>query len=449
MIRKKIDPGSLSYGWMERTAPYSYHTNGYWDYPLNGGQQIIIDNRPSFVKTPIGKRVRRVHRDGVGNMAEAVKRKKISKNAWRLQPYVMNPVQIEKFSIKCDVATVSYVERYGRVTVKGFFAATDSRIGDLSQPVPVNPDAATETRAIIKCLEKLSSPRVLDLGVGLAELSESAKFLARPLDGIVKLFRKHRASTFERLNKVKRKRIPTAREFVDAASSTWLGYRYGFSPMASDVAGIMIEMTEKLDTSSKVLRRVSGRSKSLVMSDPVKSFASRGWQGNDYLYIFGDVRRSQLQTVTAVQLYQYRPYFEDAIKLASLGLSPTQVVSLGWEKVPFSFVVDWGLDVSGWLRAWEPKPWIKYHGSCVSTKTDTVITVSDCRVAGNSSYWVRQKVPDCFCQKVQLIRVVKELTPPKTPPITREVLNLSRTLDSLSLGWGFVSSWLQNFNKRK
>jgi hypothetical protein len=49
----------------------------------------------------------------------------------------------------------------------------------------------------------------------------------------------------------------------------------------------------------------------------------------------------------------------DAAVLASWGLSPTQVASIIYEATPFSFMLDWAVNLGTWIRAVEPKPHVE------------------------------------------------------------------------------------------
>jgi len=445
MIRIKMGLTNVASNHITRSIPNVADYYMKYAYPLNGESQVISDSKVTYQRKPIVARIRRVRRDQIGNVVK-VKKPKIRGS--RLQPFTMNPVLIQKTESKCDEQVIVMPHPFGVVTFTGRASATANAVGTLFQTVPtaVPVDVPTENKAIINCLKKLSSPKNLDLGVGIAELGDTLRFLNSPLSSMLKLFRRHKASTFQRLNKVKTRRRATARELSEAAADTWLSYRYAFSPLASDITGIMIEATEKLCTSSKILRRVSGRAKKLSWSNPTAQSPAALNASMCYIYFRnGVVRQSTEQTITAVQLYRYRPFFEDAIHLASLGLSPTQLGSFVWEKIPFSFVADWGVNIGDWLRAWEPKPWIQLEGSCVSTKTDQIVTVDGAEMNVYINWY---KCSSCFARRVQLSRVVKTLTLPRAPVISQDVLNLSRTLDSLSLAWKPISSWLQTFRRR-
>lgn len=410
-------------------------------YPLIGGSEVISDSRPTLTKVPITLAKRR-RRDPLGRpiVPRKLPRAKIG---W--QPYIMNPVVIQKFTISVPNAKDVTIPFYtgGPITYGPGVSSLDTKFFNLSKTTVAAVDANTEKRAIIKCLAKLSSPKHLDLGVGIAEIKQTAQFLKSPLSSLVKLFRKMKVAHATKLSK-KRNRV-TARDYVDTAADTWLSYRYAFNPLVGDVTGLMNMMSEKLSTESKILRRVSGRDK--VEYSTTEAFTQTSLSTILTLYLYGYFERNVTQTITAVQLYRYKPYYEDAIALASVGLSPTQVVSTAWELTPFSFIVDWGVGVGDWLRAWEPKPWIQYLGSCVSTVTETTLTTKDflCSDGNPKKYWL----PGSTATQKQLSRVAKTLTLPRTPLISRDVLNLSRTLDALSLSWKPVSDWLTTFKRRR
>lgn len=409
-------------------------------YPLIGGTQVISDSRPTLTKTPI-RRTLRKKRDPLGSITVNVVK---SKPKLGLRPYQMNPVLIQRFSISALDDVLQATNFYGLVSYGPGLSSFDSTFDFLSRPTVETVDRNAESRAIIKCLSKLSSPKHLDLGVGIAELRQTAQFIKSPLKSLVGLFRKFKQSHLTKLGGPRIARKATTREYVDAAADTWLSYRYAFNPLVGDVTGAMCAMSEKLSTDSGILRRVSGRDSWEAVAK--QNLASASLSVIQTVYFGGYLERTTKQSVTAVQLYRYKPYFDDAIKLASLGLSPTQLVSTVWELTPFSFIVDWGVNVGSWLRAWEPKPWIELLGSCVSTKTEVSLRNKDFSIhIGGPIVMAKGSV----ATRTQLSRVVKVLTLPRAPVISQDVLNLSRTFDSLSLAWKPVSSYLTTFIKKR
>jgi hypothetical protein len=205
----------------------------------------------------------------------------------------------------------------------------------------------------------------------------------------------------------------------------------------------MIEVSEKLCTQSEILRRVSGRSSTEVFF-PQENYIPEYPYDLARSHRKGKVDKYQEQTVTAVQLYRYRPFFDDAIKLASLGLSPTQLPSLVWEITGFSFIVDWAVDIGSWLRAWELRPHIDILDACVSVVTKTRVNVSDVEMG----FYDYAKFPPGAVNVTQLNRYLTVLSPPALPLVTKEALNLFRTLDSLSLLWKPTQSLLTNLLKK-
>lgn len=424
--------------------------DGAFPYLLDGESQAIFEpNRPDL-KITMPQKTYRVRRDPLGDV-ERRKLKKITRRGSRLQPFKMNPVLIQRAVSRCETVNGRFWTRFWQwpymqqFEVSGSIAtSTYQAIQALNGGAAWPTDADTLNRAVISCLEKLSSPKHLDLGVGLAEIGETIKFLRKPLKSLTSLTNKFSQSHRDKLAKIKRRRRPTARESSQAIADTWLEYRYAFKPLVMDVTGTMIECSEKLDMDSKILRRASGRAST-------EKFFPVGKYDPEYPY---DVARShrkgvvntyQSQTITAVQLYRYRPFFEDAIKLASLGLSPTQLPSLLWETLRFSFIADWAVDVGSWLRAWELRPWIDYLDACTSTVTKTRVNITECEIG----FFDYVKCPNGSVEVTQLNRILVSLQPPSVPIVSKSALNIVRSLDSLSLLWKPTTQLLQSFSKRK
>jgi len=181
-----------------------------------------------------------------------------------------------------------------------------------------------------RALERLNSKARgdLDLGVAIAEAGQTVRMVTA-LRKFNIFARRHRSSPKGRDGK-----FGSTRDVADG----WLQYQYGWKPLMSDIFGaaneslrIVINRLERFKASVKM--PVDGNGDILYRTvEGVSAKVQREGQG--------------IQACTiAIELEV--PSF-DLARWSSLN-----PVSLGWELVPYSFVVDWFYDVGSYLRHME------------------------------------------------------------------------------------------------
>jgi len=166
----------------------------------------------------------------------------------------------------------------------------------------------------------------------LAEFPEAMRMLldilraARdPLKGIADLKKRYAKA---------RTRGKTHREALDDLSSLWLSYRYGIMPLVYSIVDI-ITLLEQKGAEFKT-ERVS---ETLTLDESTRFGLLRP---NEYLY---DICRGEIR-VNAVGKMRYG---EDSSRLSdqiNINLFKT-----AWELIPFSFVIDWFVNVGDVLSA--------------------------------------------------------------------------------------------------
>lgn len=162
---------------------------------------------------------------------------------------------------------------------------------------------------------------------------------------------------------------------IDKAANRWLELRFGILPTISDVE----ETSEVLETQIADLERI--RCARSTISEPVETITGTTQMNVNNFWIVlkysGTVRRK----TTAGIYYKYK-YKSSANDLDNrTGFRLNRLPALAWERIPFSFVVDWFFGVGQWLDALAPDPSRIYLGNFVSQKleyeiTQTVVSVS-------------------------------------------------------------------------
>ncbi|DAD51016.1 TPA_asm: maturation protein [ssRNA phage SRR6960551_12] len=157
-------------------------------------------------------------------------------------------------------------------------------------------------------------------------------------------------------------RVLTKRElFVLNPAGAWLQYRYGVRLLINDVNQVLKQLQ---DWSSQRQVYTARGSKSVVDSyrkDNGPFLLGPGYWASGY----------QIDEKVECRGTSHDEY---SLSLAgALGLDGRQLLTVGWELVPYSFVVDWFANVGDFLNASVPTPELLHIGECLSTRRTTTI----------------------------------------------------------------------------
>lgn len=208
--------------------------------------------------------------------------------------------------------------------------------------------AGTQAKGNVK------SPEVQGL-VFAAELGKTIAMLGSPLANLRKLLFEIKASS--RYSAYKR-RMKRGGSFMDFMSREWLRYRYGITPLLHDIDDIC-----KLANTPLLSPRLTARGKAEVDHPPVNEVASEVIPHGDTSWVGGSTRSTKLKaTARAGVLYEHEMSLQDRY-----GYSLEQLTSTAWELVPYSFVVDWLVNVNDWIAAITPKVGVKVLAEWTTT----------------------------------------------------------------------------------
>lgn len=169
----------------------------------------------------------------------------------------------------------------------------------------------------------------------------------------------------------------------------WLKYRYGAVPLFNDLVGAF-EASFKPVFTDRFTARGSASVPNLDLDDVTAVVEPGG-------YYSGTISRELHRQgwVRAGVLYQHELTWSD-----QFGLSMHNVLPTLWEWIPYSFVVDWFVNVGDFVRAVTPKARVKILSSWVVTNVETQRTIVLATTgAGNIGSYNYSGGPGCILTK--------------------------------------------------
>lgn len=188
--------------------------------------------------------------------------------------------------------------------------------------------------ALTKIMDKVRGSQ-LNLSVDLFEHSQTFKMLKAAIS-----FKKTAAEFVTKvLSSRKYRRIRGKGKRADNRrskylASKWLEYRYGWQPFL----GTIYELADQLRT-----KRVAG----------VTRFMTRRSLDTHQVQRRSTVDQDEVFTQRGSYQYQLVYFFDVSPDRAISDFTSLNPLGIAWELLPFSFVVDWFVDVGGYLQAWE------------------------------------------------------------------------------------------------
>jgi hypothetical protein len=205
----------------------------------------------------------------------------------------------------------------------------------------------------------------------------------------------------------------------------WLEFRYGISPLVYDVQGAVKALDPDRDLTPRLVSRATRRD---VQKSGTVVNRDQTWYGL-FKYTFANTED--------IQVRAYCHYKADMTYLPARDFGLTELPLTAWELVPFSFVVDWFVNIGDWLEALTPKLGIKIlsEGYTVKRKLLSLRTVSWTKqtVSGNSydaSGSFLNSVDECERLNVYRVPYIDILY--TIPPVNIKI-NVKRAIDAIAL----------------
>lgn len=191
-------------------------------------------------------------------------------------------------------------------------------------------EANADYKALARFHSRLKDQKV-SIAQAAAESSQTIKLITDAAQRIAKV-----------LIAAKRGNLKAASEALfggkDRVATDWLAIQYGLLPLLSDIDGLMEHLATPQSQLFTVRSRITERYEhQLEATDG----CNVGFLLTSELYKSGSVSVTYHATCRITS-----PVMRDASRLGSLNL-----LALGWELVPWSFIIDWFLPIGGYLNS--------------------------------------------------------------------------------------------------
>jgi hypothetical protein len=179
-----------------------------------------------------------------------------------------------------------------------------------------------------------------ELLVSLAELKQTVALLRSPLNNFLKFLAKVAKDKSVAVSVAKRSL--TVGQYLVAE---WLTYRYGVRPLIKDIQDILKAVSRDKIGMLHTARAQETRQKQFVWHHDV----SHGHLKTSYDVLTQD------EVIVKCGI----TFNAEMTVMDFLGLSPSNLPSVAWELIPFSFVVDWFVNIGTYIKALRPHPFVK------------------------------------------------------------------------------------------
>lgn len=343
--------------------------------------------------------------------------------------FKVNPVTIAKWSGTSQSGVIS-IPAGKAVGLEGYLWTGDIAASIFGShcpqyyPLTGLTDGLAANRCITRAYAGMNAPSS-DIGMLFAEANETLSMLFNPLKGARNLIKKMVKGS-------------PKTNFMKHAADQWLEYRYGIMPAVLDAQMLRNRFNNQAHFDATKLFRSSAREDSY----PTVTTTPFSGQYNPNLAVKGAVDKT-VQMKTVATLYYKRssnPYND-------IGISYWDIPNLVWEKIPFSFCVDWVFNIGDWLRSHVTNPNCSPLGTCLSFKN---ITVWRAMITHAWHTWFPNEyvsVKSEYTEVYETLERALNTSAPTFPSVNKEIANLNRTLDSLSLLWRPAEQALTKFRR--
>jgi len=306
---------------------------------------------------------------------------------------------------------------------------------EFHEPVvpPIRTGESMAATVITKAYAEMKKSTI-NTGEILADLDNTIGMFKEPYKSARVLACKIIASKKRRLRAAK-----TAKQVARAGSDAWLEYRYGWQPILMDCESIGKEVKARADASNAVRKRKVSRAGAAENRSGSKAWSSEGVPYKSW-------GTSGLATTKVSVRCSAGVLYDQTVNTAlksldkTLGVRPSDLPATFWETVPYSFVVDWFVNVGDWIQAITPVPGIDVRGSWLTTVSETTRKVTGTMLScGKTPRQLEEDPRDhggsfgSSERKTLRYERVSNPSVPITPVWTGKPMSLLHSVDSIAL----------------
>jgi hypothetical protein len=211
-----------------------------------------------------------------------------------------------------------------------------------------------------------------------------------------------------------------ARNIAASAAELWLMYRYGIKPLVQDAAGVYEGLKKKVGR-----RRITSRARDSVSRQNTRTVV---YTAGDQIVNISEFTSDTVE-IRVMSLDEY-----NATLLFNVGFSPKSILTLPWELVKYSFVVDWFANAGDFIGAMVPAFGFSQLGSCTVIKRSSQLQFAAIGNVPTSGWTV---VAPCQGSFNTIIESTQRSTGLASPGLGLKndfrLSNLTRLLDASSL----------------
>lgn len=209
-----------------------------------------------------------------------------------------------------------------------------------------------------------------------------------------------------------------ARDQSKAVANGWLELQYGWLPLCSDIYETAELIHRRLQKKTPLQRVSAGSSKSFTTVS--KSSATDG----------DTVMTNEAKAEVKVILYYSTPN-ENLKSLVQLGI--TNPLSLAWELVPWSFVVDWFLPIGSFVSNLDAGLGAKFRKGCKTTALVSKLTATKTAHGKQSGGFTYNTDLKAFAKRVAINRIDLAGFPLPTLPQFKDPLSAMHLANATAL----------------
>lgn len=232
--------------------------------------------------------------------------------------------------------------------------------------LPVVPQSVVDW-TVARCLRKLKDQKV-NLAQAFAERKQTARLVTSNLIKVAKVGRALRHLDLAGASRALGVRRPSGRIRPESVTDFWLELQYGWKPALSDIHGAMEALQERESKSEvyKACVTAARTVKERLLFGPYLRYPLCDTGSTTFSGRFWYEARYEDTYSAFTRLDYVRDFSVSTDTLSELGF--TNPLSLAWEVLPFSFVVDWSLPIGEYFNLFDADHGWSFKGGSTSTR---------------------------------------------------------------------------------